>query len=32
VVLPTNLQGRGEQDLILTVDGHVANTVRINVK
>ena len=32
VVLPQNLQGHGEQDLILTVDGQVANKVRVNVK
>jgi len=32
VVLPANLQGRGQQDLVLTVDGQVANTVRIHIK
>ena len=32
VVLPQNLQKHGEQDLVLTVDGHLANTVRLNVK
>ncbi len=31
VVMPTNA-GHGEKDLILTVDGHTANTVRINLK
>ena len=32
VVLPTNLSRKGEQDLVLTVDGQMANTARINVK
>jgi len=32
LVLPQNLKGHGEQDLILTVDGHAANKVRIHVK
>jgi len=32
VVLPPNLQGRGQQDLVLTVDGQLANTVRIHIK
>ena len=32
VALPQNLQGHGEQDLVLTVDGHAANKVRVNVK
>lgn len=32
VVLPQNLQGHGEQDLVLTVDGHAANKVRVNVR
>jgi uncharacterized protein (TIGR03437 family) len=31
VVMPTNA-GHGEKDLVLTVDGHVANTVRVNLK
>lgn len=26
------LAGRGEVDLVLTVDGQIANTVRINIK
>lgn len=32
LVLPQDLQGHGEQDLVLTVDGHAANKVRVNVK
>jgi uncharacterized protein (TIGR03437 family) len=32
VQLPQNLNKHGEQDLVLTVDGIPANTVRINVK
>lgn len=32
LTLPQNLKGHGEQDLILTVDGHPANKVRVNVK
>ena len=32
VALPQNLQKHGEQDLVLTVDGQAANTVRVNVK
>ena len=32
VQLPSNMKSHGEQDLILTVDGQAANTVRINVK
>ncbi|HEV2687613.1 MAG TPA: hypothetical protein VGV35_03635, partial [Bryobacteraceae bacterium] len=32
VMLPTNLPRGGEQDLVLTVDGQVANTARINVR
>jgi hypothetical protein len=32
VVLPQNLQGHGEQELVLTVDGQAANKVRVNVK
>ena len=32
VALPQNLSKHGEQDLVLTVDGHEANTVRVNVK
>ena len=30
--LPQGLHTRGETDVVLTVDGHVANTVRINLK
>jgi len=32
VAMPQNLSAHGEQDLVLTVDGHAANTVRINLK
>jgi uncharacterized protein (TIGR03437 family) len=32
VRLPRNLSGRGEVDVVLTVDGKAANTVRINIK
>jgi len=32
IVLPHDLQGHGEQDLVLTVDGHAANKVRVNAK
>jgi uncharacterized protein (TIGR03437 family) len=32
VQLPSNMQLHGEQDLVITVDGHAANKVRINVK
>jgi uncharacterized protein (TIGR03437 family) len=32
LVLPQDLQGHGEQDVILTVDGHAANKVRVNVR
>jgi uncharacterized protein (TIGR03437 family) len=32
LVLPRALAGRGEVDLVLTVDGKLANTVRINFK
>ena len=32
VAMPQNFSGHGEQDLVLTVDGHAANTVRVNVK
>ncbi|MBI1760212.1 MAG: hypothetical protein HYR56_02140 [Acidobacteria bacterium] len=31
-LLPRSLLGRGEQDLVLVVDGKAANTVRINIK
>ncbi|MGH9855169.1 MAG: hypothetical protein ACREBD_35500 [Blastocatellia bacterium] len=30
--LPRGLAGRGEVNVVLTVDGKTANTVRINVK
>jgi uncharacterized protein (TIGR03437 family) len=32
VLLPRSLAGRGEVDVVLTVDGKTANTVKINVK
>lgn len=32
VLLPASLAGRGEVDLVLTVDGKIANTVKINLK
>ncbi|MCI0392717.1 MAG: FG-GAP-like repeat-containing protein [Acidobacteria bacterium] len=32
VLLPRSLAGRGEADLILTVDGKRANAVRVNIK
>jgi uncharacterized protein (TIGR03437 family) len=32
VALPQNSSQHGEQDLVLTVDGHAANAVRINLK
>jgi uncharacterized protein (TIGR03437 family) len=32
VLLPRSLAGRGEVDLLLTVDGKTGNTVRVNVK
>jgi uncharacterized protein (TIGR03437 family) len=32
VAIPHILAGRGEVDVVLTVDGQVANTVRINIK
>jgi uncharacterized protein (TIGR03437 family) len=32
VLLPLSLRGTGETDLILTVDGQTANTVRVNVQ
>jgi uncharacterized protein (TIGR03437 family) len=31
VQLPDDLHGMGERDLVLTVDGQVANTVRVNI-
>lgn len=30
--LPRNLVGRGEVDVVLTVEGKAANTLRINIK
>jgi uncharacterized protein (TIGR03437 family) len=30
--LPRSLAGRGEVDVVLTVDGQTANTVRVNIK
>jgi uncharacterized protein (TIGR03437 family) len=32
VAVPRSLIGRGEVELVLTVDGRVANTVRVNIK
>jgi uncharacterized protein (TIGR03437 family) len=32
VLLPRRLAGRGEVDVLLTVDGKMANPVRINIK
>jgi uncharacterized protein (TIGR03437 family) len=32
LLLPRSLSGRGEVDVALTVDGQVANTVRVNIK
>jgi uncharacterized protein (TIGR03437 family) len=32
VQLPAGLAGKGEVDLVLTVDGVVANTVRVNLQ
>jgi uncharacterized protein (TIGR03437 family) len=32
VLLPRSLIGRGEVDVVLTVDGKTANTIRINVR
>jgi uncharacterized protein (TIGR03437 family) len=32
VGLPLNLRGSGETDLVLTVDGQAANTVRVNIQ
>jgi uncharacterized protein (TIGR03437 family) len=31
-LLPTNLSGRGEVDVEVTVDGQSANTVRLSLK
>lgn len=32
VVLPRSLAGRGEVDVLLTVDGRAANPAKINIK
>ncbi len=32
VALPLSLQGSGETNLVLTVDGQTANTVRVNIQ
>ena len=32
VLVPRSLIGRGEVDIVLTVDGKAANTVRVNIK
>jgi uncharacterized protein (TIGR03437 family) len=32
VVLPRSLAGRGEVDVVLTVEGQAANTVRVNIQ
>jgi uncharacterized protein (TIGR03437 family) len=32
VLVPRSLAGRGEVDLVLTVDGKAANTVKVNIK
>jgi uncharacterized protein (TIGR03437 family) len=32
VLLPRELAGRGEVDVVLKVDGHAANLVRVNIK
>jgi len=32
VALPLTLRGAGETDLVLTVDGQRANTVRVNIQ
>jgi uncharacterized protein (TIGR03437 family) len=32
IQLPRSLAGRGEVDLVLTVDGKTSNTVRVNIK
>jgi uncharacterized protein (TIGR03437 family) len=31
-LIPRNLIGRGEVDVVLTVEGKAANTVRVNIK
>ena len=32
VAVPLSLRGTGETDLVLTVDGQIANTVRVNIQ
>jgi uncharacterized protein (TIGR03437 family) len=32
IQLPTQLRGKGEADLLLTVDGQAANSVRITIR
>ena len=32
ILLPRSLLGRGDVDVVLTVDGQMANTVRVNIK
>jgi uncharacterized protein (TIGR03437 family) len=32
VLLPITLRGRGESDVVLTVDGETSNTVTINIQ
>jgi len=32
IALPASLVGRGEADLVLTADGQIANTIRVNIK
>lgn len=32
LALPQGLHTRGENDIVLTVDGHVANRARVNLK
>jgi uncharacterized protein (TIGR03437 family) len=32
ILLPRSLAGRGDVDLVLTVDGQPANVVRVNIK
>jgi uncharacterized protein (TIGR03437 family) len=32
IALPASLTGRGEADLVLTIDGQIANTIRVNIK
>jgi uncharacterized protein (TIGR03437 family) len=32
ILLPQSLRGRGDADVVITVDGKVANTVKVNIK